>query len=183
MVARVPSPAAVPVKRAGSDDRSPRISSNVPTASTSSAEKAQQDNTAAILLPALLPAEPAIAQEESNVQQPFHVSAALSAAPEADQKRSILVKYGDTLEKLALQYLGSRYALNALIDANPQITDINRIYPGQKVYLSPTGHTSPSAAAAARIASQPAASFADDALRTDRSSGPDATSALRTDDR
>lgn len=183
MVARVPSPAAVPVKRAGSDDRSPRISPNVATASTSGAEKAQQDNTAAIVLPALLPAEPAIAQEESNVRQPFHVSAALSAAPEADQKRSILVKYGDTLEKLALQYLGSRYALNALIDANPQITDINRIYPGQKVYLSPTGHTSPSAAAAARIASQPAASFADDALRTDRSSGPDATSALRTDDR
>ena len=28
MVARVPSPAAVPVKRAGSDDRSPRISPN-----------------------------------------------------------------------------------------------------------------------------------------------------------
>jgi LysM repeat protein len=94
-----------------------------------------------------------------------------------------LVKYGDTLEKLAQRYLGSRYALNEIIDDNPQITDINRIFPGQKVYLSGSGPTSPATVRASRVASQPSNSFADNAPRIDDSNGPDSASAVKTDSR
>jgi general secretion pathway protein A len=51
--------------------------------------------------------------------------------------RSIRVRYGDTLLKIATRYLGSPEGLNQLLDANPQLEDIDRIYPGETVYLPP----------------------------------------------
>ncbi len=51
--------------------------------------------------------------------------------------RSIQVRYGDTLLEIATRYLGSPDALNRLLDVNPQLQDIDRIYPGQTVYLPP----------------------------------------------
>jgi nucleoid-associated protein YgaU len=164
---------------------------------TSTAEKAPQQNSgireqdiANLVLPAALPAQPAMKQEDSQqekspkeepyeqrkVQPPVHVSD-LSVEQEVDQQRSILVKYGDTLEKLALRYLGSRYALNEIIDDNPQIIDINRIYPGQKIYLSRSGHTS-----AGRVASHSSTSFADTSHVGD-SGVPGSASAVRSDSR
>jgi len=59
-------------------------------------------------------------------------------APE--QRSQIIVRYGDTLEKIAIRYLGSRSGLNALIAANPQLTDINLLTVGQVIYL-PSGIT------------------------------------------
>lgn len=50
---------------------------------------------------------------------------------------SIRVRYGDTLLKIAVRYLGSPDALNQLVDANPQLKDINVIYPGETLYLPP----------------------------------------------
>jgi hypothetical protein len=44
---------------------------------------------------------------------------------------------------MAQTYLGSKYALNVLIAANPQISDINKIFPGQKVYLSASPNAEP----------------------------------------
>jgi hypothetical protein len=201
IVASVPALAAPPVKRAAADTSSengspgtPRISSTV---LTSTAEKAPQQNSgireqdiANLVLPAALPAQPAMKQEDSQqekspkeepyeqrkVQPPVHVSD-LSVEQEVDQQRSILVKYGDTLEKLALRYLGSRYALNEIIDDNPEIIDINRIYPGQKIYLSRSGHTS-----AGRVASHSSTSFADTSHVGD-SGVPGSASAVRSDSR
>ena len=201
IVAGIPALASPPVKRAAADTSSengspgtPRISSTV---LTSTAEKAPQQNSgireqdiANLVLPAALPAQPAMKQEDSQqekspkeepyeerkVQPPVHVSD-LSVEQEVDQQRSILVKYGDTLEKLALRYLGSRYALNEIIDDNPQIIDINRIYPGQKIYLSRSGHTS-----AGRVASHSSTSFADTS-HVDDSGVPGSASAVRSDSR
>lgn len=61
------------------------------------------------------------------------------AKPEAAPapKRRIRVHYGDTLGKIAIRYLGSQDGIDALIDANPQLANINRIYPGDYLYLPP----------------------------------------------
>jgi nucleoid-associated protein YgaU len=83
---------------------------------------------------ALEPPKSAIEHEANNASQADRGSLSSTAV----RHRSVLVKYGDTLERLAIRYLGSRYALGAIEDANPQIADVNKIYPGQKVYLSAT---------------------------------------------
>lgn len=59
----------------------------------------------------------------------------LAASAGQAQRRQIRVRYGDTLQHLATQYLGSKDRLQSLIDANPQLRDSNLIYPGQTVYL------------------------------------------------
>jgi general secretion pathway protein A len=199
--------AAPPIKRptadANAENRSSGTLRTSPAVSTATAKEPRRENpkvresdTANLVLHGALTAQPATKDQDSQneesqseethevgkVQQPVHISTA-SVAQEADHKRSILVKYGDTLEKLAQRYLGSRYALNEIIDDNPQITDINRIYPGQKVYLSGSGPTSPDAVRASRVASQPSNSFADNASRIDDSNGPDSASAVKTDSR
>ena len=196
-------PIKQPTVAANAENRSSGTLRTSPAVSIAPAEKPRPENpkvrqsdTADLVLPAALAAQPAIKDQDSQneesqseetrevgkVQQSVHVSTP-SVAQEADHKRSILVKYGDTLEKLAQRYLGSRYALNEIIDDNPQITDINRIYPGQKVYLSGSEPTSPAVVRASRVASQPSNSFADNASRIDDSNGPDSASAVKTDSR
>ena len=169
-----PSPAAPPLTRPNPEDPAPgnrpqktsRVASGIP-ATDFDPNKAQPATAESIVLPALLPTESsmkhaqstidhaasAIEHEPNGARQAVHASMA-SASSVADRQRSILVRYGDTLEALALRHLGSRYALNILIEANPQITDVNRIYPGQKVYLSAADNSDASTAPAARVASK-----------------------------
>jgi LysM repeat protein len=58
------------------------------------------------------------------------------AAPK--QRNQIIVRNGDTLEEIAIRYFGSKSGINELIDANPQLTDINRLIVGQIIYLPPS---------------------------------------------
>ena len=58
----------------------------------------------------------------------------------APRRSQVIVKYGDTLEKIAVRYLGSEIAVNQLIKANPQLTSIDQLSVGQIIYL-PTGYT------------------------------------------
>jgi general secretion pathway protein A len=53
----------------------------------------------------------------------------------ATASRQIAVHAGDTLDDIAIRYLGSEQQLARLIHANPQFSNANRIYPGQIVYL------------------------------------------------
>lgn len=76
---------------------------------------------------------PAAAISAETQKQP-----AASEAPE--QRSQITVKYGDTLEKIAIRYFGSKSGINKLIDANPQLTNINQLNVGQIIYL-PLGIT------------------------------------------
>jgi general secretion pathway protein A len=69
---------------------------------------------------------PAMAAVSATTQKP-------AAVPE--QRSQIIVRYGDTLENIAIRYFGSTSGLNALIAANPQLTDINRLTVGQIIYL------------------------------------------------
>jgi hypothetical protein len=44
---------------------------------------------------------------------------------------------GDTLEKIAIRYFGSKSGVNELVAANPQLTDINRLTVGEIIHLPP----------------------------------------------
>jgi type II secretory pathway predicted ATPase ExeA len=70
-----------------------------------------------------------------------------------ERRRQITVRYGDTIEKLAIRYFGSKSGLNDLIDANPQLTNINRLSSGQILYL-PSG-SDPKASHARIVKAQP----------------------------
>ena len=52
-----------------------------------------------------------------------------------EQQTQITVRYGDTLEKIAVRYFGSKSAINELLEANPQLTNINRLNVGDVIYL------------------------------------------------
>lgn len=65
-------------------------------------------------------------------------ASAAAPAPEAAKltpARQMVVRYGDTLLQIAMRYLGSERAVNNLINANPELVDVDRIYPGQKLTL------------------------------------------------
>jgi type II secretory pathway predicted ATPase ExeA/LysM repeat protein len=53
----------------------------------------------------------------------------------SEPRRQIKVRAGDTLEKLAVRYCGSRIGINDLMDANPQLTNINRLSVGQTINI------------------------------------------------
>lgn len=53
----------------------------------------------------------------------------------ANHRGEISVRYGDTLEKIAIRYLGSKDGLTALVRANPQLKDMNQLSVGEVIYL------------------------------------------------
>jgi phage tail protein X len=57
----------------------------------------------------------------------------LRAAPA--QRRQITVRYGDTLKLIAIRYFGSKAGINDIIQANPQLTNINQLTVGEVIYL------------------------------------------------
>jgi nucleoid-associated protein YgaU len=68
-------------------------------------------------------------------QRPAAREVPAPAAVGQARHRGIRVRYGDTLQRLSIRYLGSQKRLQSLIDANPQLQNFNLLYPGQTVYL------------------------------------------------
>ena len=54
---------------------------------------------------------------------------------EVNKARAFFVQRGDTIEGIAVRHLGSEVNIQSIVEANPQLQDINRIYPGQTVFL------------------------------------------------
>ena len=125
------------------DPRAARAARSLVATQIFSSAKRGPTHAADVELPAAPPVSagtagsPAVVEQRSQGEHGAGLSNFLATADA--QRPAVVVKYGDTLEKLAIRHLGSRDGLNILIDANPQIADINRIYPGQKVYLSAKG--------------------------------------------
>src|SRR5579872_7384563 len=77
---------------------------------------------------------PAAAAVSAAIQKPSEVPAVPA------QRSQITVKDGDTIEKIAITYFGSKSGINELIKVNPQLTDINHLTVGQIIHL-PAGVT------------------------------------------
>ncbi len=74
-------------------------------------------------------ASPASAAETSTAQR--------AAATPMLRRNQITVRYGDTLEKIAIRYFGSKAGVNELVSANPQLGNINQLTVGETIYLPP----------------------------------------------
>jgi type II secretory pathway predicted ATPase ExeA/phage tail protein X len=79
---------------------------------------------------ALAATEPMARASEAKAKQAVHEIAAAE-----HHLKQIRVKIGDTVEDIAHRYMGSKEDLAAVAAANPQLSDINRIYPGDVVYV------------------------------------------------
>lgn len=55
--------------------------------------------------------------------------------PKSREAFAYSVQSGDTIEGIALRRLGSKAKIQSVIAANPQLRDVNRIYPGDTVFL------------------------------------------------
>ena len=89
-------------------------------------------------------AGPATAPEMGMVRTVLAATAASAGiqkqtgVPVAPKQRSqISVRPGDTLEKIAIRYFGSKSGISELIGANPQLSNINQLSVGQIIYLPP----------------------------------------------
>jgi general secretion pathway protein A len=60
------------------------------------------------------------------------------AIPTLAHPRNVQIHDGDTLWGIAIRYLGSSARFGQLIRANPQLHNVDRIYPGETVYLPPS---------------------------------------------
>ena len=78
---------------------------------------------------------PAAAAAPAAVSAATQKQTAVAATPE--QRSQITVRQGDTLEKIAIRYFGSKFGINQLIDGNPQLTNIDQLSVGQIIYLPP----------------------------------------------
>jgi LysM repeat protein len=66
---------------------------------------------------------------------PRVLAAISSSKARPTNSREVRVQWGDTLEHIAIEYLGSEDALQNLIAANPQLHNVDQIYPGEIVHL------------------------------------------------
>jgi nucleoid-associated protein YgaU len=63
-----------------------------------------------------------------------------ASLPQVPQMKTVVVRSGDTLSKLAAEHLGSANRYMVLFEANkPMLTDPNKIYPGQTLRIPESG--------------------------------------------
>jgi type II secretory pathway predicted ATPase ExeA/phage tail protein X len=58
-----------------------------------------------------------------------------NTSPTSRETLAYSVQSGDTIEGIALRHFGSKAKIHSVIEANPQLRDVNRIYPGDTVFL------------------------------------------------
>ena len=99
------------------------------------------DGSSTTVLP--LPEQPTPETSPAGNVIPVKLSSVgnISAPETTSASATILVKAGDTLSKIATRLYGSfgTDGLGRLTAANPEIKDMNLIYPGQSIRVSQTG--------------------------------------------
>ena len=82
--------------------------------------------------------EKRIASTAPDAVAPAAASQKQTAIPTVPARQTqIAVMGGDTLEKIAIRYFGSKSGINELVAANPQLTNINQLTVGQIINLPP----------------------------------------------
>ena len=79
------------------------------------------------------PNDVALRDFSDAVSFPKFTEISLTQSPQV--RHSISVQPGDTMQIIAIRQLGSDLELPRLIRANPQLKDVDLIYPGETVYL------------------------------------------------
>jgi len=105
-----------------------------PTAPTSSV--AAPATAPAAVPPAPAAPAPAAPAPAAPAQAAVQKQPGASAAPLL-QGNQIIVRNGDTLEKIAIRYYRSNAGISELIKANPQLSDVNHLTIGQVINLPP----------------------------------------------
>jgi general secretion pathway protein A len=101
------------------------------------------DRTAALIPPSSVPndGEPSKTVVDDALSAPRSMPRASVANPSrnanpiSQQRFAYSVQSGDTIEGIALRHFGSKAKIPSVIEANPQLRDVNRIYPGDTVFL------------------------------------------------
>jgi len=75
------------------------------------------------------PSPPPLSEASSGLQK----QAEVPAAPK--HRNQVTVRYGDTIEKIAIRCFGSKAGINEIMEANPQLTNINQLSVGEVIYL------------------------------------------------
>ena len=95
------------------------------------------------------PEIPAAAPTSGNINQalipassatpaaPGFVSDAANTSGLSAGRRPIRIVSGDTAGAIALRYYGTRAAVTEIAHDNPQIGDIDHIYPGEVIFIRP----------------------------------------------
>ncbi len=86
----------------------------------------------------LMGSDPGVLQNATAVSEAHTASAAnpgRNTQPKSHETFSYSVQSGDTIEGIALRHLGSEVKIQSVIEANPQLRDVNRIYPGDTIFL------------------------------------------------
>jgi phage tail protein X len=100
----------------------PRVMASTTTKSDATRQMTASEAPAA-------PSPPPLSEASSNLQK----QAEVPAAPK--HRNQVTVRYGDTIEKIAIRCFGSKAGINEIMAANPQLTNINQLSVGEVIYL------------------------------------------------
>ena len=86
------------------------------------------------------PGQPAQPVTPTALERPAQPESSNSTSSDTSPLRAVVIEAGDNLSSIAEQYLGSKEpaVIQRLVAANPQISDMNLIHPGEIVHL-PSG--------------------------------------------
>jgi len=82
--------------------------------------------------------DPGVLRSATVAGEPHSASPAnadRNAQLKSHETLSYSVQSGDTIEGIALRHFGSEAKIQSVIKANPQLRDVNRIYPGDTIFL------------------------------------------------
>ncbi|MGO9061524.1 MAG: AAA family ATPase [Candidatus Binataceae bacterium] len=108
-----------------------------PIAAAATIEPAMARGSTAPKYAQMQPPPPPDASVPAAGMRVISADAPASVQPVPKPRRSVIVVRGDTLDDIAMRYLGSARAVSKLMRLNPHIVDASVLYPGEVVYLPP----------------------------------------------
>jgi hypothetical protein len=134
------NPPLVSTNVAQKRDADVNVVSHIPTDSHAGASP---DRTAALIPPWSVPndgeASKTVVDDASSAPRSMPrasvANPSRNANPISQQGFAYSIQGGDIIEGIVLRHFGSKAKTRSVIEANPQLRDVNRIYPGDTVFL------------------------------------------------